>query len=163
MFAGYIDSCRSLIYGQIVTLDSAGLNNQPAQGVDGVDHKTIAKYPRDTDAGYVQVVDRLEYIKGRLESSEPSSTRATVVEGPSKAPSPPRPASSCLPGAVRGGRARGGNARGIIGRGGHARAGGASVSGGRNDSAFGGDAWGGDAEGDDAYGGDAYGGDARSS
>ncbi|RYP58303.1 hypothetical protein DL769_009023 [Monosporascus sp. CRB-8-3] len=116
----------------IVTLDSAGLNNQAAQGVDGADHRTICRYARETDAGYVQITECLEHISDRLRNNDASPATTALSR---RLLSPP-------PDHHRGGTLSAGNGR--------ARAG----------DARGGDAWGGDARGGDARGGDARGGDA---
>ncbi|KAI1389255.1 uncharacterized protein F4822DRAFT_442625 [Hypoxylon trugodes] len=140
----------------IVTLDSAGLNGEPAQGVDGADHRTICQYSRDTDAGYIQIVECLENISERLRNDELS----TIVLSRNLL-SPNTRGRSNISGTQtyngRGGRIYGGNAQG-----GDARGGDAWGSGAQGGNAQGGNAFGGNSNGSYIRGGNARGGDAGS-
>ncbi|RYP11187.1 hypothetical protein DL764_000212 [Monosporascus ibericus] len=136
----------------IVTLDSAGLNNQPAQGVDGADHRTICRYARDTDAGYVQITECLEHVSDRLQNDNAGPATTTLSRRLLSPPDHPWGGTlNARDGPARAGNARGGDAWGGDARGGDARGG----------DAWGGDAWGGAARGGDARGDSARGGDAR--
>ena len=141
---------------QMVTLDSAGLNSEPAYGVDGADHKTICKYAQDTAPTYIQVVDYLESVSRKLQLS---------IEANLKRDQEAASGDNGL--LVRGGDARGGSAQGASPRGGDARGGGVSMGGGGGGISVdrgivrGGDATGGNAAGSDAHGGNANGGDVQ--
>jgi hypothetical protein len=54
---------------QIVTADSAGLNEVRALPMGDVDHRNICKFPNDSHPGYGQIVKFLLGLKGRIVAS----------------------------------------------------------------------------------------------
>jgi hypothetical protein len=127
---------------QIVTADSAGLNGRPATPMADVDHRTICRFSRKSDEGYIQILECLGRIRKQLlntltcyeESPQPDISFSGVGSG-----------TNWDRHHARGGDAQGGHAQGAAARGGNARGGNAHGTGAR-----GGNARGGDAKGDDA-------------
>lgn len=127
---------------QIVTADSAGLNGRPATPMADVDHRTICRFSRKSDEGYIQILECLGRIRKQLLNT------TTCYEASPQ----PDILFSDVGGAInwdrhhaRGGDAQGGHAQGAAARGGNACGGNAQGAGAR-----GGDARGGDAKGDGA-------------
>jgi hypothetical protein len=176
---------RANILFQIVSADSAGLNNETARGMPYADHSTICKFPNKYDQRYLQVlqclsdiqrqlVERQQQQKNSLPRQKDQAQREQPIHSLQPEQQRPRPASEdSYPRTQtesRGGDATGGNAEGQSARGGDAIDGDADGSGaiGRNavggnavSNAMGGNARGGNARGGNARGESGTGGDAR--